>query len=193
MTIIIVFICAALIIAFFGYFIMLYNGLVELRNNVKKAWSNIDVLLKQRHDMLPKLIDACKQYMGYEQSTLQEVIAARNSVNSARENSDTKALKTAETGMQKSLKSLFALAENYPDLKANNSFLQLQNSISDIETRIAERREYYNENAALNNTRIEQFPSNIVANMFHFGHEDLLQIDVADKQDIDVADLFNNK
>lgn len=193
MTIIIVFICVALIIAFFGYFIMLYNGLVELRNNVKKAWSNIDVLLKQRHDMLPKLIDACKQYMGYEQSTLQEVIAARNSVNSARENSDTKALKTAETGMQKSLKSLFALAENYPDLKANNSFLQLQNSISNIETKIAERREYYNENAALNNTRIEQFPSNIVANMFHFGHEDLLQIDAADKQDIDVADLFNNK
>ncbi len=191
MNVIIIFISVVIILALLGYFTLLYNALVTVRNNVKQAWANIDVLLKQRHDELPKLIDACKEYMGYEQNTLQAVITARNSVDVARKDDNTEALGTAEGSMQKSLKSLFALAENYPDLKANNSFLQLQQSISDIETKISERREFYNQNVTLNNTRIEEFPSNIMAHMFHFVPMTLLQIDEADKADVNIGSMFS--
>ena len=112
------------------YLVMIFNNLVSLKHAVSKAWSNIDVLLKQRHDELPKLVEVCKQYMEYEQETLEKVVQARSAVMSARGNSDVGALGQAETQLRLGLGNLFALAENYPELKANSSFQQLQARIS---------------------------------------------------------------
>ena len=116
-----------------GYAVVLYNGLVRLKHAVGKAWANIDVLLKQRHDELPKLVEACKQYMQHERATLERVIAARNAVASARERADVNALGKAESGLRAGLGQLFALAENYPQLKANESFQFLSQRISGLE------------------------------------------------------------
>ncbi|MEQ8938932.1 MAG: LemA family protein, partial [Gammaproteobacteria bacterium] len=158
-TIIFLGIVAALVM----YGVVIYNNLVSLKHNVSKAWSNIDVLLKQRHDELPKLIETCKQYMGYEQETLEKVIQARSDVAAAREKGDVAALGPAETQLRLGLGNLFALAEDYPDLKANENFKHLQQRISGLEETIADRREFYNESVNINNVRIEQFPDVIVA------------------------------
>src|SRR3972149_8098735 len=115
----------ALIVVAGGYLIMLYNGLVQVKHNVSKAWANIDVLLKQRHDELPKLVETCKQYMKFEQETLQKVMQARSAVFSAREKGDVGALGPAETQLRMGLGNLFAVAEAYPELKANNDFTHL--------------------------------------------------------------------
>src|SRR5947199_6015357 len=150
------------------YFITIYNSLVRLKNDIDKSWANIDVLLKQRHDELPKLVETCKQYMQFEQGTLQKVIDARSRVFSARESQDIGALGTAESGLRASVGNLFAVAEQYPDLKTNQTFLQLQGRISGLENAIADRREFYNESANINNVRIEQFPDAVIAGMFNF-------------------------
>ncbi|MBZ0093819.1 MAG: LemA family protein, partial [Sulfuricella sp.] len=160
------------------YFIMLYNGLVNLKHNVAKAWANIDVLLKQRHDELPKLVETCKQYMQYEQETLEKVMKARSQVADARESHDMGALGTAEGSLRGLLGNLFAVAEAYPELKANETFQHLQGRISGLENAIADRREFYNDSVNLNNVRIEQFPDVIVARMFNFQPADLLEFDV---------------
>ena len=172
------------------YLIMIYNNLVQVKHNVSKAWANIDVLLKQRHDELPKLVETCKQYMKFEQDTLQKVIEARSKVFSARESQDMRALGTAEAGLRASVGSLFALAEQYPDLKTNQTFLQLQSRITGLENAIADRREFYNESANINNVRVEQFPDTIVAGMFNFKPAQLLEFDAAQKTDVDVKELF---
>src|SRR6187397_3360252 len=122
----------AVIVVVMVYFIMLYNNLVQVKHNVSKAWANIDVLLKQRHDELPKLIETCKQYMKFEQDTLQKVIDARSRVFSARESQNIPALGAAEAGLRASVGSLFALAEQYPDLKTNQTFQQLQGRITGL-------------------------------------------------------------
>lgn len=191
-TLITIFIIVAIIVLFLGYAIALYNSLVGLKNNVKEAWSNIDVLLKQRHDEIPKLIASCKEYMSYEKGTFEKIVNARQQVEDARKDSDVAKVGVAETALRKSLGGLFALAENYPDLKANNSFQQLQNRISTLETDISDRRELYNDSVNINNTRIEQFPSNIIAGMFHFQHFDLLKFDKTETADVDVDKLFNS-
>jgi len=172
------------------YLVMIYNNLVQVKHNVSKAWANIDVLLKQRHDELPKLVETCKQYMKFEQDTLQKVIEARAKVFSARESQDMRALGAAEAGLRTSVGSLFALAEQYPDLKTNQTFLQLQSRITGLENAIADRREFYNESANINNVRVEQFPDAIVAGMFNFKQAQLLEFDAAEKTDVDVKDLF---
>lgn len=172
------------------YLVMIYNNLVQVKHNVSKAWANIDVLLKQRHDELPKLVETCKQYMKFEQDTLQKVIEARAKVFSARESQDMRALGTAEAGLRASVGSLFALAEQYPDLKTNQTFLQLQSRITGLENAIADRREFYNESANINNVRVEQFPDAIVAGMFNFKQAQLLEFDAAEKTDVDVKELF---
>ena len=169
----------------------LYNGLVRLKHGVSKAWSNIDVLLKQRHDELPKLVETCKQYMQYEGSALERVIAARSAVASAREQHDVGALGKAESGLRAGLGQLFALAENYPELKANDSFQHLQQRISGLENGIADRRELYNEAVNLNNVRIEQFPDVILARLFNFQAAELLMFSDAEKSDVDLKSLFN--
>ncbi len=172
------------------YFIMTYNGLVTIKNNVAKAWANIDVLLKQRHDELPKLIDTCKEYMKYEQETLDKVISARSRVADARESHNLAALGAAEGALRAGLGSLFALAEAYPELKANENFLHLQSRISGLENAIADRREFYNDSVNINNVRIAQFPDLIVARLFNFGPAELLRFEAAELGDVDIAKRF---
>jgi LemA protein len=179
-----------LMVVIIVYAIQIYNRLVSLKHNVSKAWSNIDVLLKQRHDELPKLIEVCKQYMGYEQETLERVMKARSQVAQAREGGDVPALGAAETQLRLGLGNLFALAEAYPDLKANTTFQHLQDRISALENSIADRREFYNESVNLNNVRIEQFPDVIVARKFGFGAFDLLEFSDEEKADVSVKALF---
>ncbi|UTW06848.1 LemA family protein [Pseudomonas benzenivorans] len=173
-----------------AYGVILYNGLVRLKHGVGKAWANIDVLLKQRHEELPKLVETCKQYMQHERTTLERVIAARSAVASAREQHDVSALGRAESGLRAGLGQLFALAENYPELKANDSFQHLQQRISGLENGIADRRELYNEAVNLNNVRIEQFPDVLIARFFAFRSAELLQFSDAEKADVDLKTLF---
>lgn len=173
------------------YFVMIYNQLVQIKHNVSKSWANIDVILKQRHDELPKLVETCKQYMQYEQETLERVMRARASVSNARENQDIPALGQAEGELRGVLGRLFALAEAYPDLKANQTFLHLQERISGLENAIADRREFYNESVNVNNVRIEQFPDSVVAGMFSFKSFELLKFATEETSDVDVKQLFN--
>lgn len=180
-------------LAFFvlAYFIMLYNSFIQIRKNIDKSWSNIDVILKQRHDELSKLIAACKKYMDFEKSVLTEVTEARTKVDQARQTGDMKSLGVAEGMLRKGMGGLFAVAENYPDLKSNASFMQLQERISSLENMIADRRELYNEHVTINNVRVEQFPDVFVAKAFSFGERDLLEFSEAEKQDVNVGELFN--
>ncbi|PID33733.1 MAG: LemA family protein [Thiotrichales bacterium] len=170
--------------------VAIFNQLVTLKNNTKKAWSNIDVLLKQRNSELPKLIDTCKQHMKYEQETLEKVIKARNLVESAMQSNNIPKLGSAEMKLESSLNGLFAVAEDYPELKASDAFLRLQTRISTLEESISDRREFYNDTAALSNTRIQQFPDNIVANMFSFKEFDLLEFQMSELQDVDIRTNF---
>lgn len=173
------------------YFIMIYNNLVQVKHNVTKAWANIDVLLKQRHDELPKLVETCKQYMKFEQETLTKVMEARSRVFAAREAQNIPELGQAEGALRATLGHLFALAEAYPDLKTNQSFQQLQARISSLENAIADRREFYNESVNVNNVRIEQFPDTIIAGMFNVNAAQLLEFQADEKADVDVKKLFN--
>jgi LemA protein len=172
------------------YFITIYNNLVQLKHNVSKAWANIDVLLKQRHDELPKLVETCKQYMGYESDTLEKVMQARAAVFAARDEGDVKKVGQAESQLRLGLGNLFAVAEDYPDLKANESFQHLQARISGLENAIADRREFYNESVNLLNVRIEQFPDVIVARNLGFKAADLLEFSEEEKKDVNIKALF---
>ena len=174
------------------YAIMLYNNLVQVKHNVSKAWANIDVLLKQRHDELPKLVETCKQYMKFEQDTLTKVMEARSKVSTAREAQNIPQLGQAEDALRATVGNLFALAEAYPDLKTNQTFQQLQARISGLENAIADRREFYNESVNVNNVRIEQFPDSIVAGMFGFKSAPLLEFQSEEKADVDVGKLFKS-
>jgi LemA protein len=173
------------------YFIVVYNQLVNLKHAVSKAWSNIDVLLKQRHDELPKLVETCKQYMKHERETLEQVMRARAGVSQARESSNVAALGAAETQLRMGLTHLFAVAESYPNLKADESFQNLQNRISGLENAIADRREYYNESVNNNNVRIEQFPDLIIARLLAFKPFELLEFSAEETRDVDVKALFS--
>ncbi len=186
------FIIIGLLVLIGGYGVTLYNNLVALKHRVAQAWANIDVLLKQRHDELPKLVETCKQYMGYEQETLEKVISARNNVSTAAQSQDIEGLGIAETVLRGTLGRLFALAEDYPDLKANESFQHLQARISELENGIADRRELYNDSVNQNNIRIEQFPDVLIANFFKFGAHDLLEFSEEEKADVDIKGLFNS-
>ena len=180
----------AILVVIVGYAIVIYNSLVSLKHAVSKAWSNIDVLLKQRHDELPKLVEVCKQYMGYEQETLQKVMEARTRVSNAQQQGDMGALGAAEGMLRMGLGNLFAVAEDYPDLKANENFQHLQQRISGLENSIADRREFYNESVNRNNVRIEQFPDVILARFFSFKPFELLEFDESEIKDVDVKALF---
>jgi len=173
------------------YGISLYNNLVQVKNAVAQAWANIDVLLKQRHDELPKLVEVCKQYKQFEQETLQRVIAARAQVQSAREGQNIAALGMAEGAMRASLGGLFAVAEAYPELKANENFMQLQTRITGLENGIADRRELYNDAVNINNVSIEQFPAVLVARLFSFSARPLLEFSSTEKSDVDMKSLFS--
>jgi LemA protein len=171
--------------------IIIYNGLVVLKHNVSQAWSNIDVLLKQRHDELPKLVETAKQYMKYEQETLEKVMRARSAVRGAQDRGDMDALGVAEGQLRAGLMGFYAVAEAYPDLKANTSFQHLQQRISGLENMIADRREFYNASVNVNNVRIEQFPDVLVAQLFRFRAFKLLTFREDETKDVDVKSLFN--
>lgn len=173
------------------YFISTYNRLVTLKHNVGKAWSNIDVLLKQRHDELPKLVETCRRYMRHEQETLEKVMRARAAVSKAQEQGDVAGVGAAEGMLRMGLGNLYAVAEQYPDLKADGTFQHLQARISELENTIADRREFYNESANLNNIRIEQFPDVIVARTFNFESADLLEFEAEEISDVDIRKLFD--
>jgi LemA protein len=172
------------------YFVMIYNQLVQIKHSVSKAWANIDVLLKQRHDELPKLVEACKQYMKFEQDTLMRVMEGRSHVSTAREQQNIGALGQAEGELRAALGKLFALAEAYPELKTDHTFLHLQARISSLENAIADRREFYNESININNVRIEQFPDSIVAALFSFRDMALFKFSTQETADLDGKQLF---
>jgi LemA protein len=166
-----------------GYGITVYNGLVQLRNNIERDWSNIDVLLKQRFDELPKLINVCEGYMQHEKRTLEAVIAARSHITSARTEGERL---QAQNALTETLRSLFMVVERYPELKADKAFRQLQGRISEIEEMIADRREFYNEAVNTYNIRIEQFPDLLVARPLNFTSRTLWRIDPTHRQDVEV-------
>lgn len=174
----------------FIYFTVVYNNLIALKNNVKKAWANIDVLLKQRHDELPKLIEVCKQYMQYERDTLDKITKDRAHAVQAREQGDVTQLAKAEMMLKGSLGQLFALVENYPELKTNETYAHLRNRISGLENTIADRRELYNESATINNIRLEQFPDVLIAKLFHFKPFTPLEFISTQVKDVDVSAQF---
>ena len=144
-----------IVVLFFGYFISVYNSLIRLKNDIQKSWANIDVLLKQRTDELPKLIESVKGYMKHEKGLLTELTKARTDFLKATTMSS-KA--KADNVISGALKSIFAVAENYPNLKANENFIQLQSRISGLENELADRREFYNDSVNNFNIRIESFP-----------------------------------
>lgn len=172
------------------YLITSYNRLVRLKHNVKAAWSNIDVLLKQRHDELPKLVATCREYMKYEQQTLERVVAARSRVADALKSGNIGELAAGESMLHGGLGQLFALVENYPDLKSNESFQRLQSRISSLENAIADRREFYNDSVNVNNIAVEAFPTNLIAGFFKFASATLFEVDESQTGDVDVKELF---
>ncbi len=172
------------------YSAMLYNSLVTVRHNATKAFANIDVLLKQRHDELPKLIATCKQYMVHEKQTLEQVIISRSRVEKASQSKDIEALGKAEGHLRNGLDRLFALSEAYPDLKADQQFKHIQSRVSGLENSIADRREFYNEAVNVYNIRIEQIPEVILARLLNFQPLRSLEFDAEELNDIDIDAQF---
>ena len=181
----------AILVVVVLYVIIAYNRLVSIKHNVDLAWSNIDILLKQRHDELPKLVAACQRYMEHERDTLERVTQARGQVSEAREAGNVGALGAAEGMLRMGLGQLFAVVENYPELKADQSFTHLQGRITGLENQIADRREFYNDAVNINNVAIEVFPDIMVAGIFRFGPRELLEFSEAEKADVDVKALFS--
>jgi len=163
-----------------GYFLSLYNGLVELKNNIGKSWANVDVLLKQRHDEIPKLVKTCEAYMQHERAIFDKLSEARASLQTA---STVAQRAEAENQIGRALGSFFAVAENYPDLKADQGFRSLQQRISELENQIADRREFYNDVVTLFNTRLEQIPASWVAQGMQLERAELFKVSDADRED----------
>jgi LemA protein len=161
----------------------MYNRLVTLRNRVDNAWSQIDVQLRRRYDLIPNLVETVKGYAAHERETLDSVIRARNSAMSAQTVAQHSEAENALTG---TLKSLFALAENYPDLKANQNFLMLQEELSGTESKIAFARQFYNDSVMSYNTGQQVFPASVLAGMFGFTTRDYFEIEEEAKQPVQV-------
>ena len=171
------------VIGTIGYALSIYNSLVALKNNISRSWANIDVLLKQRHDELPKLTKVCEGYMQHERAVFDKLSEARGALSGIK----TVAQRAdAENQLTRALGQFFAVAEAYPDLKANQSFLQLQNRISDLENQIADRREYYNDTVTTFNTRLQQIPDTFVAGWLSLQPAELFKVDEADRQDVEI-------
>lgn len=166
------------------YLVTIFNGLVELKNDIDKAWSNIDIMLKQRHDELSKLLEVCKGYMNFESDTLIKITQARSQYQQA-STIDQKA--QADQSMTSALRGFFAVAENYPDLKANNNFMQLQRRITELESQIADRREFYNDSVNTFNIRIQQMPDTFVASFMKLVARPMFKVEESDKADVSMS------
>jgi LemA protein len=181
---------AALVLLFTGtaiYAVIVYNGLVRLQNEIGRAWANIDVLLKQRHDEVPNLVACVKGYMDHERQTLEAVTEARAaSMNAA--SIPQKA--QADVLLTGALRSLFAVAEGYPQLKANQNFLELQNRISELEERIADRREFFNDDVNTYNTRIAQLPEVFMARLMKLQPRQMFRVNGQERQPVEVKPLL---
>lgn len=187
MTITLVLVAIAAVIALWA--IGAYNNLVNLRNQVKNAWSQIDVQLQRRYDLIPNLVETVKGYMNYEKSTLESVINARNQASSARESiaqaggpteGSLKQLLAAESTLRSGVNSIFALAENYPQLKASDTMRQLQEELSTTENKVAFARQAYNDQVLQYNTAQQQFPTVLLASAFGHHPADLFEVDSPD-------------
>ena len=153
----------------------IYNGLVRLRNQVKNAWAQIDVQLKRRHDLIPNLIETVKGYMTHERETLENITKARNLAVGAA-GSGAAAQAQAEAGLERALSSFFVVVENYPDLKANQNFLALQEELTSTENKIGFARQFYNDQVMQFNNKIQMFPSNLIAGMFNFKEGEFFEV-----------------
>ena len=160
-----IYILLGIVAVIFGWFIATYNGFIRFINRTKEAWSDIDVQLKRRYDLIPNLVEAVKGYAAHEKTAFENVTKARSAAMGA---TGTAAKGQAENMLSGALKSLFAVAEAYPDLKANQNFLELQRELSDTENKIQAARRFYNTNVRDLNTMLEQFPANIVGTLFKF-------------------------
>tara|TARA_B100000003_G_scaffold88137_1_gene79105 strand:- start:184 stop:774 length:591 start_codon:yes stop_codon:yes gene_type:complete len=183
MQIVVIFIVSLVIIGLVSWFFTIYNGLIHVRENIKKAWANIDVLLMQRSDEIPKLIKVLKSFAKHEKTMFDNVMLARKSylgANSITEKAD------ADNQISDALKSVFALSEAYPELRSNESFLNLQDRISRLENEISDRRELYNESVNNYNIRIQSLPDVAIANAMGLDQEEMFQVNDLKKKDIDI-------
>ena len=165
------------------YLVFAYNGLVSLRNRIENAWAQIDVQLKRRYDLIPNLVETVKGYAAHERGTLEAVVQARNMAMSAQGPQDQAAAENMITG---ALKSVFALQEAYPDLKANESFLNLQEELTGTEGRIAYARQFYNDTVYSYNTKIQSVPANLIANQFSFDEREYFEVDEGSRDAVQV-------
>ena len=187
MNIVVIFVIALITIGFISWFFTVYNGLIQVKENIKKSWANIDVLLMQRSDEIPKLIKVLKSFVKHEKKMFDNVMDARASylgASSVSEKAD------ADNQMSEALKSVFALSEAYPELGSNDNFLKLQERISGLENEIADRRELYNESVNNYNIRIQSLPDMFIANTLGLPQEEMFKVDENKKKDIDI-DLDN--
>jgi LemA protein len=164
-------------IIFLAWLASIYNRLITLRNRAEEAWSDIDVQLKRRHDLIPNLVETVKGYASHEKSVFENVTKARTEAMSAEKSGDPKKMQEAENMLSGTLKTLFAVSENYPDLKASQNFVELQRELRDTEDKIQASRRFYNTNVRDMNIKVESFPSNIVANLFKFKKRDFFEIE----------------
>lgn len=181
MGVVIAVVIALVVVVAVSYGVSIYNGLILVTNNINKAWANIDVLLKQRHDELPKLVDCCKGYMEHEKGVFDRVMQARQVLMNAQGPAQKG---QAEGELQGAMRQLFALAENYPNLKAQSSFQQLQERVSGLESQIADRREFYNDSVNTYNIRIASLPDVFVARMLGLGPREMYQVAPTDREDV---------
>ncbi|MFW6026214.1 MAG: LemA family protein [Candidatus Woesearchaeota archaeon] len=169
------------------YVVLAYNGLIKYKNRVEEAWSDIDVQLKRRHDLIPNLVNTVKGYAKHEKSVLENVTKARSQAMQAKKDGNPGEIRKAENQLKDTLKSLFAVSENYPDLKASQNFKELQRELTDTENKIQAARRFYNRNVKSMNIKIEQFPSNIIANLFNFDKKEFFEADEKERENVEVS------
>ncbi|MDD3263714.1 MAG: LemA family protein [Candidatus Nanoarchaeia archaeon] len=180
---IIVIILAVLILSIIG----VYNSLITRRNEAKNSWAQIDVQLKRRNDLIPNLVETVKGYAKHEKEVLENVTQARNMMVDARSHNNPKEISEASNSLSGALKSLFAVSENYPDLKANQNFLMLQEELAGTENKISYARQHYNDMVMMLNNKIEMFPSNMIAGMFNFAKMDLFETSEKERENVKVS------
>jgi LemA protein len=181
--VIVLFVVLGVVVLLLIYGVVKYNGLISLRNKIENAYAQIDVQLNRRHDLIPNLVETVKGYAAHESKTLEAVVAARNVATAATGPAQQAQAENALTG---TLRSLFALSESYPDLKANQNFQQLQTELSSTEDRISYARQYYNDNVRAYNEGIQRFPTNLLAGAFHFQSREYFEADETTRQNVQV-------
>ena len=187
MSYVIIFILVLILFSLISWFLTVYNGLIQVKENIKKSWANIDVLLMQRSDEIPKLVKVLKSFVKHEKKMFDSIMEARSfylGASSVSEKAD------ADNEMSSALKSIFALSEAYPELKSNDNFLKLQERISGLENDIADRRELYNESVNNYNIRIQSLPDALIANSMNLAAEEMFKVVEKKKKDVDI-DLDN--